>query len=868
MRGQQVVVVIGAGAAGVAVAAHLLGGRSGPRVVLVDPRRDDGRGVAYSTGDACHLLNVPSGKMSARDNDPDDFVRWLATHVPDAAAGTFAPRREFGRYLAEHLRRARRADRDLERVHDHVTGIVPDGGGMNVSLHASPPVRADAVVLATGVLPPGTAWAPRELRASGRFVADPWAAGALDGVGDGDVLLVGTGLTMVDVATTLARPGRTVHAVSRSGRLPRRHARHPQPPRAPDPLPTGDLDALRDAVRRHVTDTVRERGDWRPAWDGLRPHTQALWASLPDGDRARFLDEDVRTWDTHRHRMAPAVADRLAGLRRDGRVRVSAGEVRRVTEHARGLDVELADGRCLRVTTVVNCTGPGTDRDGLAGRLLHAGQARPGPRDIGYDTTADGRVVDDGGSAHAPLWTLGATRRGSLWESTAFPEIRAQAAAVAADVRRAGTAPAPARRPRDRYGLPLSTTADVAALHDVALGRILDVRSGAEQAVRDVVAADPGFAVGHAALAVFAHEADRPAEAARHLARAVAARGDDRERGFVGAVAGMLDGCDPSALLRHLDAWPRDALAASIAVPTIAFSGVSAGQDSWELVERLGPAYGDDPWYLAQLAFVRQDQSRWDEAEALSVRALAEAPACGHAVHARTHVFYETGAHEAGLSWLDGWLAEHGPAANHRAHFSWHAALHELALCDDDAVRRRYAAQLAPPLVTGPRALVDSASLLWRCRMTRGWDADDGAIAPVLASVPREWTRRPPTGFAALHVALALAAGGDTAGLHRLRRYASGRGLPCFGGVVAPLCAAFADVVDGRWGRAADRLTAVMPRLAECGGSAAQREVVEDTLIHSLMTAGRHTDAAAVLNGRLDRRPSRLDSDRLVALAG
>ena len=141
-----------------------------------------------------------------------------------------------------------------------------------------------------------------------------------------------------------------------------------------------------------------------------------------------------------------------------------------------------------------------------------------------------------------------------------------------------------------------------------------------------------------------------------------------------------------------------------------------------QLVEGLGRSYGDDWWYAGQLAFVRQDQERWAEAEALASYALSVEPSSGHAVHARAHVFYETGQHAAGLAWLDEWIRTRGPEANHRSHFSWHAALHELMQGDVEAVRRRYERELAPPLVTGSRALVDSGALLWRCHVTDTWD--------------------------------------------------------------------------------------------------------------------------------------------------
>jgi hypothetical protein len=268
------------------------------------------------------------------------------------------------------------------------------------------------------------------------------------------------------------------------------------------------------------------------------------------------------------------------------------------------------------------------------------------------------------------------------------------------------------------------------------------------------------------------------------------------------------------------------------------------------------------------LAFVRQEQQRWAESAALADRALAAEPASGHAVHARAHVFYETGDHRAGLRWLDGWIVCRAPQAHHCAHFSWHAALHELALEDAAAVRRRYREELAPPRVTGMRALVDSASLLWRCALAGVWDEDPRRIEAVLAVVSPQDVFRPQTPFAAWHAAVALAAARDTLGLARLGRYAASRPGWAFPAVVAPLVAGIRAYVEGRYDAAATLLLAVRPNVAALRGSAAQQEVIEDTLLDALLAAGRLAQARSLLEHRLDRRPSRRDQRRWHQLAG
>lgn len=141
-----------------------------------------------------------------------------------------------------------------------------------------------------------------------------------------------------------------------------------------------------------------------------------------------------------------------------------------------------------------------------------------------------------------------------------------------------------------------------------------------------------------------------------------------------------------------------------------------------QIVERCAPAYGTDWWYAGLLAFMRQEQGRFDEAMDLSRSSLAVEPGAGHSAHARAHAHYETADHAAGLAWMDDWITGDGAGADSLVHFSWHAALHELSTGDLDAVRLRYQTQLKPSSDLGCRGLVDSASLLWRWTLTPGCD--------------------------------------------------------------------------------------------------------------------------------------------------
>lgn len=880
VREPHTVAVVGAGAAGTLTAVQLCETatrrRSPLGLVLVDPAPEAGRGTAYATRDPRHRLNVPAGGMSCYPDDPGHFTRWLCRHgEPSVTAADFATRYRYGAYLADTLAQAIvRAQgtvtvRRLRTRAESCTGA-PEGRPV-LHLADGGHLTVDSAVLATGPAAPSATWAPPALRASARFVAAPWATGALDGpLSDtADVLLVGTGLTAVDLSLTLDRPGRTVHALSRSGLLPQPHALTPAGPMgAPEGLDDTSLGRLRRAVYRHISRSVRTHGDWRPALDSLRPHTARLWESLTPEDRAEFLAREGARWNTHRHRMAPATAESVARARTARRLTVHTGAVTDAVEHDGSVLVTLSNGLTLHVGWVIDCTGPGRRFDDPLWRSLFAsGAAVPGPLGMGV-ATRDGRLLDSQGRADRPLFTLGAPRRGELWETTAIPEIRVQAAALAgqllAPLRGRTGRPRTSRRPVDGHGLALSTHAEAAAAYRAGLNRVLKVRAGAEDAFARAVALDPGFALGHAALALLGHECGAAVDVPRALAeaqRSAREHADERERSFVDVVTRRVHGDDgDTALVRHLDAHPADALALAAAVPTIAFSGVTDLDDdhALRLVERTSPAYDGHWFHTSLLAFLRQEQGRLGEAGELAHRALALEPASGHAVHALAHVHYESGVHEAGRDWLDGWVSGQGRGAVHRAHFSWHIALHELALDDPAAVRRRWFAQLAPGrVVTGVRALVDSGSLLWRARLSDSWRGELPA-GDVLDTVARDVLERPATAFTALHAAVALAAAGDLAALHRLRDHAAGADA-VQREVIVPLCEAFAALVEERFHEAARGLDGLLPVLHRVGGSAAQREVVEETLLYALVSAGRCDAARRLLDTRLDRKEAPRD---------
>lgn len=445
------VAIVGGGASGTLLAAHLVRAR-GSRVVLIERGERVGRGVAYGTSFAGHLLNVPAASLTALPGDPEHFLRYArAHHDPGTEPTTFVPRSVYGAYLEHVLSESERSAAPgalLVRRRREIVAIAPgrEDGRWLLTFADGGRLHADRIVLALGNLPPrdpplaAGSW-PRD---PARYISDPWRAGALAGRAPGTVLAIGTGLTMVDVALELRAhtPGQRVVALSRGGLFPHAHRVGGAPPsrNVPIPAPTPSLTALLRSVRRAAAVAEIGGGDWRDAVNALRPVTSELWAGLPESEQRRFAHRLARYWDVHRHRLAPDVATAIEALREDGGLKFVRGRIGAVAETPSGLDVSLhVHGgdrtRALRVGAIVNCTGPTGDVRSGGSRLLEAlcasGVVRPHPLALGLDTRADGALVDAEGREHDTLFTLGPLRRGELWETTAIPEIRAQAQALA-----------------------------------------------------------------------------------------------------------------------------------------------------------------------------------------------------------------------------------------------------------------------------------------------------------------------------------------------------------------------------------------------------------------------------------------------------
>jgi len=450
----QRVAIVGGGAAGVLAAVHILRehrGRCPLEIELIDRTGEFGAGVAYGTADPHHLLNVPAVRMGGISGHPEHFHEWLTERGEPAEEQAFLPRWLYATYLRDLLDRAEAEapQARLTRLRGTVVSIVePAGNGLpavELGLAGGERIDADRVVLALGPPAAGDPVAvPSELKESGVWITDPWAAGVLQKARKShSVLIVGTGLSMVDVALSLGEGARgpQVRAVSRHGLVPRRHRPGlTNVRRFHVPTGSGTLEPMLAAFFAQVGRVAQQGDDWRDVIDSMRPVTPQLWKALKREEKERFLAEFQRFWDVHRFRMAPEVADRLEALAAAGRLRTDAASIVSLEAHGAGARVFLRapgdrDLDLVEVDHVIDCTGAGFDLRRqpppvLAG-LIAGGRARPDELGLGLDIDDDGALLDGDGLPTDRLFVVGALRKGVEWEAIGITEIRDHAGAIA-----------------------------------------------------------------------------------------------------------------------------------------------------------------------------------------------------------------------------------------------------------------------------------------------------------------------------------------------------------------------------------------------------------------------------------------------------
>lgn len=453
-----VITIVGGGFAGTALALALAR-QPGPLTVdieLIEPRPAPGPGLAYSAERPEYLLNVRAGALSVYPDEPQHFAAWLAAQPESAgAAPEFAARATYGRYLHQTLATAlNQPQPNGSRLRWHgqeatAAPLLPDGR-RTVQLADGHEISSNYVALALGnFAPPPPAGPDLRYLAHPGFHADPWAPGLLQRIGPDDaVLLIGSGLTAVDVLLGLRQAGHRapIAVVGRHGRWPAAHG----PAAASYPNFYADLAGRRTVlevlavVRRHVREAAAQGLDWRPVLDALRPDLGRIWAAWPLAEQARFLRHLAGSWSVLRHRSPPQNAAAIAEMTAAGQLRLRVGRVRALEPCGDELRVQVGPSAApdcwLRARHVISCVGPlldyGRIQTPLVARLRAAGELVSDSLGLGMLTDEHGALLSATGETSASLFTLGASRRPAYFESTAVPELRQQAAQLAAELRR------------------------------------------------------------------------------------------------------------------------------------------------------------------------------------------------------------------------------------------------------------------------------------------------------------------------------------------------------------------------------------------------------------------------------------------------
>lgn len=453
------VLIIGGGLSGTMLAVQLLRLPGQRRILVIEPRAELGRGEAYSAVELGHTLNGNAARMSVDPDNADDLTQWLTDyigaggwpesdqqHVP--ISELFPPRGIFGLYAQQHLAEARaQSASSVEHVRGEVVDLQVEEASTLLTLDNGQQLRGGFAVLATGMFP--AARTPQtESTGLNAAAVDPWDVKAMTGIDpQAPVLIIGSGLTMVDAVVSLEQAGHRgpVEVFSRHGLLP--HVRR-QPPSWVDFL--GEDHRLRSPrqllreVRRQCAIAQTQGIDWQAPLDTVRAHIGRLWSQASEREKRQFVRHVRPWWESHHHRSPPLSAQLVARLHDEGRLRIRAASFKGLEPSAEGVTIRLRHRGEQAITLVsgaalINSSGIEYDWRRVARplpqQLLKRGLVRPGPLALGIAADASGAVLDAEGTISRRLFAMGPPLRGMWWESTAVTDVALQAKALAARLR-------------------------------------------------------------------------------------------------------------------------------------------------------------------------------------------------------------------------------------------------------------------------------------------------------------------------------------------------------------------------------------------------------------------------------------------------
>ena len=446
------VAIIGGGFTGALTAWHLARHMPAAQITVIEPRDRLGAGLAYSTTDPSHRINVPASRMTMRTDIRDDLHRWIEANRIALSPGSTTPegahfpqRGVVADYVSQALAPHLVAGR-IRHLRTCATGLAKAGSRFCITLEDGATLEADQVVIATSHPPPALPAGLAILTDDPRLIADPSDAAAITAAArTRRVLVLGTGLTSADVIASLDRQGfrGAILALSRRGQRSRGHAvGYPESDADFAVQPARTALALLRRVRAEVRHASAIGLPWQAVLDNVRRDGRAIWEALPQGERARLVRCLRVWWDVHRFRIAPPVEATLDRLIAEDRLRIRAGRLSGIEPDAAGLIVTWTlRGRTPRrevFDRVILTTGPAHDRIIAGSPLLASAEAagllRADGLGLGLHVTDGCCAVGLNGQPVPGLWVAGPLARGHVGELMGVPEVTAHAELVASRV--------------------------------------------------------------------------------------------------------------------------------------------------------------------------------------------------------------------------------------------------------------------------------------------------------------------------------------------------------------------------------------------------------------------------------------------------
>ncbi len=446
--------IIGGGFCGIMTLVHLINKSKSPiKIILFNAGYPLAKGIAFNTYTEEHVLNVACSNMSAFANDPNHFLNWCTTKEnskvdSENLSASYLPRNLYGEYLNDIFKSSLEncpPHIEVEIITEEAVSVRKEDNHYKVFSNTGKEIRAEKIVIATGNQPPS----PPSLKESTflespLYFGNPWNEAATNDIhSEKPILIIGTGLTMVDVVIGLENKNfqGKIYALSPNGFEILSHKKHhPQREILDELSPPYELKNLFKLFYKHVRTARRKGVSGEAVVDAVRSKTQDIWQNLTLKDKKSFMAHLRHLWGVARHRLPEDVHKRIQELISAEKLEILAGRIIEMNSDNTFAQIKIKQRSSnneltLEVQRVINCTGPQTDitkyRSKLFQNLITQGLIRADEMNLGIDATEEGKIIESDGTISESLFTLGSLLKGKLWESTAVPELRVQAERLA-----------------------------------------------------------------------------------------------------------------------------------------------------------------------------------------------------------------------------------------------------------------------------------------------------------------------------------------------------------------------------------------------------------------------------------------------------